>query len=98
MATGAFNADGLRDLAALAGANQIRVLPGTGGGFFGAPVVLATGSAPSSIGVGDFNADGNDDVVTALQGPDDLQFFLGDGLGGSRRRSPSTACATRARS
>ena len=80
VATGDFNEDGLRDLAALGqSANQIRVLLGTGGGFFAAPIVLGTGAVPSSVGVADFNADGNDDLVTALISPNDLQFFLGDG-------------------
>lgn len=42
VATGDFNEDGLRDLAVVHfGPDQVRVLLGTGGGAFGAPLVLA---------------------------------------------------------
>lgn len=60
-ATGDFNTDGVRDLVVSNwDADRITVHLGTGGGFFSTPIVF-TEDRPSSVGVADFNQDGNDD-------------------------------------
>ena len=71
MAVGDFNGDGRQDLAtANGGANTVSVLLGNGTGSAGdgtfTPAASpATGGNPYSVAVGDFNADGRQDLVTA---------------------------------
>ena len=70
--TGDFNNDGNLDLAALNGGgsyvvgpgNTITVRLGDGLGGFGAANSFPTNNGPRSMAVGDFNNDGNLDVVT----------------------------------
>jgi cysteine-rich repeat protein len=45
------------------------------------PVDVATGAGPSSVVVGDFDADGALDIATADTGSESLGLLLGDGLG-----------------
>ena len=63
------NKDGKLDLmvgmSGLSGVGQMALLTGTGTGSFSAPTVVSTGPTPSSVVTGDFNVDGNLDVVTA---------------------------------
>ncbi|PKO19881.1 MAG: hypothetical protein CVU38_21485, partial [Chloroflexi bacterium HGW-Chloroflexi-1] len=48
----------------------------------GAAQTFALPIAPDFLGVGDFNADGFQDVVAAARGGDALWFLPGDGAGG----------------
>lgn len=77
-----FNGDGIPDVAFAVtrrDSGLIRVLPGNGDGTFSAPLDISTGTAPSSIAVGDFNGDGNLDMAVAIdQG---IAILLGNGDG-----------------
>ena len=87
VAVGDFNGDGRQDLAtANGGADSVSVLLGngagsTGDGTFTAAVSPATGSAPYSVAVGDFNADGRQDLATANVGAGTVSVLLGNGTG-----------------
>jgi len=81
------NGDGRPDLA---GANPDRnivcALLGTGGGSFASPNCVPSGGRPVQVTVGEFNGDGNEDLVTLSHGPNSGATFVvlhtGDGLGG----------------
>ncbi|HUR55347.1 MAG TPA: FG-GAP-like repeat-containing protein [Gemmataceae bacterium] len=60
--TGDFNGDGKADLATISAA-QVSVLPGNGGGTFGAAQATAAGSGLQSAAAGDFNGDGRPDLA-----------------------------------
>ena len=90
LAVGDFNGDGLLDLAAATigvngRGNTISVLLGTGGGGFGAPTAFTAGPTPFAVAVGDFNRDGNLDLVVANVGPNldaqTVSILLGTGTG-----------------
>ena len=90
IATGNFNAKtnstGIIDLAV---ANQldntVSILLGNGDGTFVAapssPLVLASGSSPTSIAVGDFNKDGFADLAVVNMSANTVSIFLGNGDG-----------------
>ena len=87
IATADFNADGKLDMAVANGSsssNSVTVLLGNGSGGFtqaaGSPV--SAGSEPSSIAVGDFNADGKLDMAVSGQGLNKVTILLGNGSGG----------------
>jgi hypothetical protein len=85
LAIGDFNGDGKPDLAiANSGDNTVTVLFGNGSGGFtaaaGSPFVV--GAHPTSIAVGDFNGDGNLDLVTANAFDNTVTVLLGNGSGG----------------
>ncbi|MDR3702882.1 MAG: FG-GAP-like repeat-containing protein [Candidatus Sulfopaludibacter sp.] len=90
VAVGDFNGDGKPDLAvANQSSGNVTVLLGNGSGGFtqapGSPVPV--GSNPKSVAVGDFNGDGNADLVVAnfgnpLNGGGGLTVLLGNGSGG----------------
>ena len=86
LTVGDFNADGRSDLAvANAGfaSNSIGVLLGTGTGTFGGAVTYASGGLmPSSLTVGDFNADGKTDLTVANTDSNSVGVLLGNGVGG----------------
>ena len=81
------NDDGLLDLA---GANPDRnivcAVLGTGGGSFASPSCLPSGGRPVQVTAGEFNGDGNEDLVALSQGSVSGASFAvlhrGDGLGG----------------
>jgi len=79
-----FNSDNLQDLAVtLPGwvPGSVGVLLGNGDGTFD-PVIRSTaGYSPRALTVGDFNGDGDLDVVVAHQGTYDLSVLLGNGDG-----------------
>ncbi|MEG3960476.1 DUF4347 domain-containing protein, partial [Microcoleus sp. herbarium2] len=87
VATADFNKDGNLDLAfATTGVNRnVSITLGNGTGQFGAATNLNT-SPPSdlntlSVAVGDFNKDGNSDLVTANGLTSDVSLLLGNGDG-----------------
>jgi len=87
VATGDFNKDGNLDLAfATTGPNRnVSIALGDGTGQFGAATNLNT-SPPSalntwSVAVGDFNNDGNSDLVTANNATNNVSLLLGNGDG-----------------
>lgn len=57
-------------------------LPGNGPATAVAPSRFATGSAPGSVEVADFNGDGKPDLVVANEQSQDATVLLGDGRGG----------------
>jgi hypothetical protein len=86
VATADFNKDGNLDLAfASSGANSVSIALGDGTGQFGTATYFNT-SPPSALGtrsvaVGDFNKDGNSDLVTANYTTNDVSLLLGNGDG-----------------
>ena len=65
----------------LAGKSGAHLLLNAGSGRFAAPKVLAPGAA-SGVAAGDFNRDGNADVVVSFDsGGDNIRTFVGDGRG-----------------
>ena len=90
------NHDGWLDiLVANADDRTLSVLLGDGRGHFrlapGPPI--STGESPNDIAVGDFNGDGNADLVIANTGTPYLTVLLGDGQGGFHP-SPHSPFAT----
>ncbi|HEX8290375.1 MAG TPA: VCBS repeat-containing protein, partial [Pyrinomonadaceae bacterium] len=93
LAVGDFNGDGKSDVAIPnSETNEIRVLPGTGTGSLGAPIVTAAAASGFSgvfrLEVGDFNGDGKSDLVGLREkdpqppfGPGAISIFLGTGAG-----------------
>jgi hypothetical protein len=90
IATGNFNAKtntgGIIDLAVANEVdNTVSILLGNGDGTFTAapssPLVLPSGSSPTSIAVGDFNKDGFSDLAVVNMGANTVSVFLGNGDG-----------------
>jgi len=93
LATGDFNRDGKLDLAVInapidGGTQFISILLGNGDGTFQSPVTYTPGSGLGlySLTVGDFNGDGNLDIVVSIQGsaPHSVYFLAGNGDGSFR--------------
>jgi hypothetical protein len=85
---GDFNGDGKLDLAAAlnkfngtATGTKVSVLLGNGDGTFQGAVSYPTGTAPSSVAVGDFNHDGKLDLAVSNSSSDDVSVLLGNGDG-----------------
>jgi len=87
VATGDFNKDGNLDLAfASFGPNNVSIALGDGTGQFGAASYFLITNSPTdlstySVAVGDFNNDGNSDLVTANYATDTVSVLLGNGDG-----------------
>ncbi|MCY2987313.1 MAG: FG-GAP-like repeat-containing protein [Planctomycetota bacterium] len=87
---GDFNADGNSDLAVANSSSSytssginIGILLGDGAGEFAAAVTYASGgSYPNSVIVGDFNGDGQSDLVVANSDGNNVGVLLGNGAGG----------------
>ena len=80
------NGDAHYDVVSANSASEdVSVLLGDGAGSLsaaaGSPFALPVGSAPESLGVGDLNADGILDVVTANKGLSSLSALFGTGTG-----------------
>ena len=85
VATGDFDHDGVLDLVmANASTDSIAYFDGLGGGNFAAATsfTLAPSLRPVWVTAGDFNDDGNLDVVTSNEGFADVSFLAGNGAGG----------------
>jgi hypothetical protein len=81
-----FNNDGKMDLATSnvssgSVTNHVNILLGDGAGNFGSTSTFPIGNTPRSIITADFNSDGNADLVTANQGPNNVAVLLGTGTG-----------------
>jgi hypothetical protein len=90
IATGNFNSKtnstGVIDLAvANQTDNTVSILLGNGDGTFtvapSSPLVLPSGSSPTSIAVGDLNRDGFADLAVVNKGANTVSIFLGNGDG-----------------
>jgi hypothetical protein len=101
VAVGDFNGDGFPDLAvadqgdSFGNGQGVRVLLGQGDGTFLPAQSYPTGSAPSSVAVGDFNGDGKPDLAVANHGESNdngagVSVLLGKG-DGSFGAAPSYA-------
>jgi VCBS repeat-containing protein len=86
VAVGEFNQDGDPDLAVAEESGRVLVLLGGSGGGFAGPTAVLSGSQVlgglSSVAVGDFNLDGDPDLVVAHRSGNQVRVLLG-GPGGS---------------
>lgn len=80
-----FNNDGNADLVTANGRDgNVSILLGDGRGSFSAQTTFAVGGTytfPSCVNVGDFNGDGNVDLITANTSDHNVSVLLGDGSG-----------------
>jgi hypothetical protein len=84
--SGDFNRDGKADVVALNSNNVLSILLGTGKGTFAAPKTIATLPAnsagfPTLMVAGDFNGDGNPDLLVVPSPGNAVKVFLGHGDG-----------------
>ena len=70
------------------------MLLGNGDGTFGPEEAFPTGNTPRGVAVGDFNGDGQVDIVTANLGDDTATVLLGNGDGtfssGAQQSAPAS--------
>ncbi len=85
VAAGDFNGDGNTDLVvANSGTASVTILFGNGQGSFNLPQTYSTGAGTSgarAVVVGDFNADGFDDLAVANTGSNNVSIFAGSSNG-----------------
>ena len=84
VAIGDFDANGKDDLAvANLSSNNVTILLGDGSGNFTAAGASpeAVGGSPNSVAIGDFDANGKDDLAVANAGSQNVTILLGDGTG-----------------
>lgn len=93
IAVGDFSGDGIPDLAVANVIDRtVSILLGTGNGTFAQAAhspIPVSGASPASVAVGDFNRDGNLDLVVAVVGPNDVSILLGNGDGTFREAANS---------
>jgi FG-GAP-like repeat len=75
-----FNGDGVLDMAVISLTGELRILLGDGTSFVGAQE-QQIGGVPSWIAGGDFDSDGDQDLVIVRSGADSTDLWLNDGAG-----------------
>lgn len=88
---GDFNSNGTLDLAVVNGGgtnNTVAVLFGHGDFAFEPPTHYVCGNDPRAVAAGDFNHDGNQDLVVACYNNSSLAMLIGTGTGADAFRSP----------
>lgn len=76
------NRDGYRDAIATGWcSNVLLFFPGTPETYFGAPVMIPAPGGPRDVKGGDFDRDGNIDLVTAMYSSNEIALWKGDGTG-----------------
>jgi hypothetical protein len=86
-----FNNDTILDIVVVNyGSNNIGVLLGHGDGSFNEQMMFSTGSNsnPCSVTIGDFNKDDKLDLAVANTGTNNVDMFLGDGMGKFTQQAP----------
>ncbi len=90
VAVGDFNGDGKQDLATANdsfSSDTVSILLGSGSGAFAAPMNFVAGHRPQFVTIGDFNKDGNQDVVVTNDSTT-VSVLLGNGSGGLSAPTP----------
>ena len=85
-----FNGDGFDDFVVSNSGTftmSVNLFDDTTGGFVLSDIVSTGGGSPRSVSTGDFNNDGDEDVVTLNTGSRTFSIFLGDGAGNFVRSS-----------
>jgi hypothetical protein len=75
------NSDGKADLVTLSSADTVSISLGHGDGTFAEASLFKSGSQPSSVAIGDLNADAMKDLVVSNAGADTISVFMGLGGG-----------------
>ncbi len=91
IAAGDFNSNGALDLAVVNGGgsnNTVAVLFGHGDFTFEPPTHYVCGNDPRAVAVGDFNHDGNQDLVVACYNNSSLAMLMGTGASADAFHSP----------
>ncbi len=81
IATGYFHGNDKVDLVVTDGNSNVVLMTGKGDGTFKAPAVVATGTTPYAVAVGDFNRDGKSDIAVVNNTAQSVTVFLGNGDG-----------------
>jgi hypothetical protein len=94
---GDFNKDGRQDLAVMdtdpatnTSTGNISILLGKGDGSFQSSTIAHAGTSADHIAVGDFNADGNPDMVVTFFSLAQVKVYLGNGSGGFPKETTLT--------